>query len=297
MAWHDRDYNRDGGSLSTGMAGKSVVTWLIIINVVIALLDGILTGSTRGSAFSPSEWGYYSVEKAIYHGQVWRLVTCQFIHAGFFHLFFNMLSLFYFGPIMENWWGSRRFLAFYLLCGVGAALVYTALSFIPGLIHPVEVAPFADRIGLVGASGCIFGVLIGAARVAPTQTIMLLFPPIPMQLRTMAMVFLGIAVVSVIAGSMNAGGEAAHLGGAVVGFLFMKYPGLLGFADRFSGSVGRWKQGRLRAVAEKERQQAAKDDAEVDRILVKVKEHGLHSLTDKEKKTLQRATDRQRRVG
>lgn len=293
MGWQDRDYHREETPRGLGgrLSAHSVVTWIIVINCIVFLLDGILTGSARAGSFSPSEWGYYSVEKGIYQGQLWRWVTSQFLHAGFFHLFFNMLALFYFGPMVEQWWGPRRFTAFYLLCGIGGCLVYTVLSFIPGLLRVDE------HTGLVGASGCIFGVLIGAARVAPRQTVMLLIPPIPMQLRTMAFVFLGIAVVSVLAGSMNAGGEAAHLGGAVVGFLFMKYPGVLGFADRFSGSVARWKKNRLRAAAERDRQEAAREDAEVDRILVKVKEHGLHSLTEKEKKTLHTATERQRRVG
>ncbi|NJL31790.1 MAG: rhomboid family intramembrane serine protease, partial [Phycisphaerales bacterium] len=84
---------------------------------------------------------------------------------------------------------------------------------------------------LIGASGSIYGILLAAALVAPDMKVMLLFPPIPMKLRTMASVFLGIATLQVLVGSANAGGEAAHLGGALLGFLLIKQPWLLGWAE------------------------------------------------------------------
>ena len=294
MGWQDRDYNREDDERSSfggRLNGQSVVTWLLLINIIVFLLDSIFTGSRRASSLSLSEWGYFSVEKGIYHFQVWRWFTYQFLHADFFHVLFNMITLVAFGPMMEKWWGTRRFIVFYLLCGIGALIVFIALSLIPGLLATSTRSP------IIGASGCIFGILVGAAIVAPRQVVNLLFPPVSMQLRTLALFFLGIAVISVIAGSMNAGGEAAHLGGAAAGFFLMKRPGLLQFADRFGGSMQRWKQKRLRLSAERDRAEAAHEDAEVDRILAKVKEHGLQSLTDKEKKTLQHATERQRRVG
>ena len=291
MGWQDRDYNREegGGTFGQRLSGRSVVMWLLIINVIIFLLDAIFTGSRRASALSLSELGYFSVEKGIFEFQVWRWLTYQFLHAGLLHIFFNMLALFYFGPMLENWWGSRRFLAFYLLCGVGGALLVTILAPVPGLLGMTRAT------GLVGASGCIFGLLVGAAIIAPRQTVMLMFPPIPMQMKTLAMVFLGIAVLSVIVGSGNAGGEAAHLGGAGIGFMLMKFPRTLSFADGLGKMMVNWRVNRLRASALREQTSAAREDAEVDRILAKVKEHGLQSLTDKEKKTLQSATDRQRR--
>jgi hypothetical protein len=114
-----------------------------------------------------------------------------------------------------------------------------------------------------------------------------------MTMRTMALIFLGLAVVSVIAGSANAGGEAAHLGGALLGFIFAKQPSLLNWADRVSPAAiqGGVNEGRYRRKVEKE--QAT--EAEVDRILAKVQAKGLQSLTRGEKKTLNRATERKNR--
>lgn len=263
--------------------GKSVVTYLLIINCVIFVLDGILSqGSRVPEWMSPSLLGYFSVEKALLGGQVWRFVTYQFLHLGFMHVVFNMIGLYFFGPMMEQWWGSRRFLAFYLLCGVAGALPMALL---------VAAGVFPAGVGLVGASGALYGILIGAATLYPNQQVQLLIPPIPMKLRTMAFVFLGISLFSVLAGA-NDGGNAAHLAGAALGFFLVKRPGLLNWADRMSPEAiqAGYTKGRYEKKVKKE--QATRE--EVDRILSKVSEKGLQSLSSREKKILQQDTDRLR---
>ena len=114
-------------------------------------------------------------------------------------------------------------------------------------------------------------------------------------MRTMALVFLGIAVLSLMAGSDNAGGEAAHLGGALLGFVLVKYPRSLDWADRMSPqAIQRGsRQGRWQKQVEKRR----REEKEVDRILAKVRREGLASLTRREKSTLKRATERKREAG
>lgn len=295
MSWQDRDYSSEQQyrgmqgrpAFGSRLTGSSVVTWLLVANVVVFMLDNILSGSTRGSSFSPSEHGHFSVEKGIYQFQIWRFITYQFLHANFMHVLFNMIALYFFGPMVEKWWGSVRFLAYYLICGIGSVIIFTALAYIPGLLN------VSASSGLVGASGCIFGLLVCAAMVAPNQRVMMLFPPIPMKMRTLVLVFLGIAVFSVLVGSGNAGGEAAHLGGAVMGFILMKQPILLGFTKVFdSASRQKRKGNREQQALEREAMKRQKHNLEVDRILAKVKEKGLQSLTEKEKKTLQHETDR-----
>lgn len=287
MSIETRSYYRDPSPrFGGGLSGHSVVTWLMILNAVAFLWDGIFWGSHRASVLAFAPVGYFSVEKAVYGGQVWRFLTYQFIHAGFAHIFFNMLGLYFFGPMIERWWGGRRFLAFYLLCGVSGAVVASVLA--------LTVGPSVMPLGapLVGASGSLFGILVACAVLFPTQRVMLLIPPIPMTMRTMAMVFLGIALLSVMAGSQNAGGEAAHLGGAVLGFVLVRNPGWLGWADGLSvpNVKGAVQEKRYQRTAHK--QQA--DAQEVDRILAKVKRQGLQSLTAREKKALNRATESQR---
>ncbi|MFW6059573.1 MAG: rhomboid family intramembrane serine protease [Phycisphaeraceae bacterium] len=296
MAWYERDYNQQGfgGGLGARLSGGSVVIWLLGINCAVFVLDAIFAGGTRtGGTPWLREFGNFNVEQTFLGFQLWRLVTYQFLHAGLLHIFFNMLVLFFFGPLMEQWWGSRRFLVFYLLCGISGAVVMTALSFIPGLL---AVSPQTE---LVGASGSIFGILIGAAVLYPHQRVMLLIPPIPMSLRTLAIVILGIAVLSLLAGTQNAGGQAAHLGGALLGFVLVKRPHWLDWADRGSLRVSLAEM-RTRAAKgrwQKLQQKRADEEAEVNRILDKVKNHGLQSLSRREKKTLNRATEQKRRTG
>ncbi|MCC7406831.1 MAG: rhomboid family intramembrane serine protease [Phycisphaeraceae bacterium] len=304
MAWQDRVYSGQGrpggdpsgrgafGGLGGGrFDGAAVTLWLIILNTAVFFLDQIFKNSARASALSPSYWGEFSLDTAISHLQLWRWLTYQFLHQGFFHLFFNMLGLFFFAPLIERWWGSRRFLGFYLLCGVSGAVFYS-------LLYPV--IPYTNwYVPLVGASGAVFGVLVGCAVAFPDVRVMLLIPPIPMTMRAMALIFLGIAALSLIAGSQNAGGEAAHLGGAAMGFVLIKFPVLLrplegSRASRRPGKLDwrtRWRQKRL----QRHHQQILREQAEVDRILDKVHNHGLQSLTDKEKRLLHHATERQRR--
>ncbi|MEM6392038.1 MAG: rhomboid family intramembrane serine protease [Planctomycetota bacterium] len=325
MAWNDRPYQSDeqanrgwgprgggggyrdsysggggfggggggGGSggvrFGSGFSKHSVVTWLIVINLIVFVWDGIFSGGSRLRFLGLFEIGHFSVEKAIFGLELWRVFTYQFLHGGFLHILFNMIGLYFFGPLMEQWWGSRRFLAFYLLCGVAGAVVASLIGAIPGLIF------FPPEVPLIGASGSVFGILAGAAVCFPKMRVQLLFPPIPMTMRTMALVFLGIAALSVIAGSANAGGEAAHLGGALLGFLLVKVPSSLGWADSLRAGDFRDKLDEFRTERAKQREIAT--EAEVNRVLDKVLEQGLNSLTDREKRVLQQDTDRKRNAG
>ena len=298
MGFNDRDYSHGsyqqghmGGGIGGRLSGASVVMWLLGINTVVYFLDMILTTGVRvPSWMSPFLLGNFNIEQGIFKFQIWRLVSYQFLHSltGFMHLLCNMLGLFFFGPMLERWWGSRRFLAFYLLCGISGAIVMTLLYFIPGLLLIHQASP------LIGASGSIYGILIGAAVLYPHHRVMLLFPPIPMTLRTMAIFFMILAFLSVLAGTQNAAGQAAHLGGAVLGFFLVKHPRWLDWADSmrakspFRSIAGSAK----RNWAQKKAHQIRRENEEVDRILAKVKDKGLQSLTSREKDVLSRATER-----
>jgi len=292
MGWEERDYYRERPGFGSRLGKGSVVTWLLIINCVVFVLDAILSGGMRVPAWLSPHWaGNFNVAQGVFGFELWRWLTYQFLHAGFFHILFNMIGLYFFGPLLEQWWGSKRFLAFYLLCGVSGALLMSLFVLIaPGVIVPAGVD--AQSIKLVGASGSIFGILAGAATLFPKQRVMLLFPPIPMSMRTMALIFLGIAALSLLAGTRNAGGEAAHLGGALLGFLLVRQPRWLDWADRFSpGAIQRnVNQGRF----ERQRKREAAREAELDRVLAKVKDKGLQSLSRREKRVLQQATNARR---
>lgn len=306
MAYYERDYFNSGrnfyGQDSDGPGGgmspfggrmgmESVTVWLIIINVAVFILDALLRrwviAYEDGGPFN--HFGYFSADKAIFHYEAWRFLTFQFLHSGIGHILFNMLCLFYFGGMVEGALGRQRFLAFYLLCGVMGPLFYL-------VFWQIGLVTSSEQSHLVGASAGVFGVMVGAARLAPNMEIRLLFPPITVRLKMLVMFLVGLAVFVVVAegdnrGS-NAGGEAAHLGGAVLGFVLVRRAHLLRFMDRFS--LAEYRAGRAESRRLKQFEAQRKMETEVDRILEKVSSQGLASLTNKEKRTLQQATEARR---
>src|SRR5204863_3645047 len=132
---------------------------------------------------------------------------------GPFHLLFNMLALWYFGQVVEAMFGKARYIVFYLVCGIGGVLGYLVLWRVGLVINSGDVQ-------LVGASGAILGVLIAAARCAPHLSVRFMFMW-RMSIRTLVWIVLGLAVLYILGKGENAGGEAAHLGGAAMGAILV----------------------------------------------------------------------------
>lgn len=243
-------------------------------------------------------WLYFSTARLFSKfPEWWRLIGFQFLHANPTHLLFNMLGLYFFGPLVEDYLGTKRYLAFYLLCGIFGALMYMLLNLlgilsalylpgvhIPGLLFSSMATP------LVGASAGIFGVLMAGAYLAP-RAVVYVFYILPMQLRTAAYALLGVALFSVIFGGNNAGGEAGHLGGALAGFYFIRHPHHLhGFFDLLGRVDPTSHHYRGAGQQSSSRPGSIINTIEVNRILDKIRGSGLQSLTDDEKRTLQEAS-------
>ncbi|GJQ29295.1 MAG: hypothetical protein HBSAPP03_11790 [Phycisphaerae bacterium] len=298
MGIYDRDYTFGRGGRASRPGLWSFNTYLIIANIAVFLLQVFVP--PRGGVSPVEAFGYFSTFKVTLDGglEFWRFLTFQFLHSGMVHLFFNMLGLYMFGSMVEQHLGSKRYIAFYLTCGVCGGLAYLLLNAggtlaahygvkVPGLL-------FNDpRTPLVGASAGVFGVILACAYIAPNLVVQLIFPPIPLRMRTFAYVYVGIAAASVIFGSRNAGGEAAHLGGAAAGFFLIRRAHLLrDFFDIFTDS--------RKATARRApppRREPGPDPAEVDRILDKVRAQGVHSLSESEKRILRQATEQRRSSG
>ena len=256
-----------------------VTKWLLIANVVIYLVDVFSGHHLR-------YFGTFAIRSAIYEGRIWEFFTFQFLHGHVLHLLMNSIGLFFFGPLMERWWGSMRFLVFYLLAGAGGAAFYTVLALL-GVV---------DLGGLVGASAGIYGILAGIAVIAPNLRVALLFPPIELSMRQLAMALLALATVSIVFGLFgNEGGEAGHLGGAIVGFLLVKFPQLLSWIGPRDPDVERagprihtgHSEAKLRPKSRLDLHQST----EIDLILDKISRDGFQSLTDEERQKLQRAAN------
>ncbi|WP_035612672.1 rhomboid family intramembrane serine protease [Haloferula sp. BvORR071] len=293
MGTADRDYFRDEAARYAG-GGRPpmppVSKFLFIANIVIFVVDWLFLNQKI------TEWGAFAPESAFGEGRVWELVSFQFLHANPAHILFNSIGLYFFAPWLENWWGSKRFAAFYLLCGAAGALFYTLLS----TIGIVSAGGY-----LVGASAGIYGCLIGAAVIDPNAQVHLLFPPITLTIRKFALLLMGLALV-VIAGDLivhnkemfeNSGGEAGHLGGAILGFLLTRFPALLG-KRTMAVAAEEDKILRPKEFKRKPRQKSKlrprthldiATSNEVDRILDKINKEGMQSLTSEEQAILKEA--------
>lgn len=226
--------------------GFTVCGWIVGINVAVFLLTAYLMPARQVPVevpgLDPQAIGgtvyqvrpspvtralLFSFVTAVQHFEIWRFFTFQFVHANLAHIAGNMIALMTLGPFVEEHLGRRRFLAFYLMCGATGPIGFLVLIAIGGAGSAAST--------LVGASAGVFGVLAAAAIVAPREYLMLIFPPTPIRVRTMAIIMLGVAAYTVFfhgrTPGLNAGGEAAHLGGALMGLYLIRRPDLLQFAE------------------------------------------------------------------
>lgn len=246
---------------------------ILIANLAVFLVIQTSPGLYRDLAFYPPV--------AIF--RPWTLVSYMFLHADFGHLFFNMLGVFFFGPRLEMKLGGTTFVRFYLAAGIGGALFQAA---------------FATAAPMVGASGAVYAVLVGFAYYWPRETIVLFPIPIPIQAWVLVTAYLALSIFNGITGGQAGIAHFAHLGGAAVGFGFLKWwEWRRGTAQRdfqkkmrpdngrgFVGeriSVARWKGISVESLHELNRE-------EVERLLAKIKVDGAGSLTSSEREFLDR---------
>ncbi len=191
-----------------------VVKNLVIINVLVFLAQQAMPQIT--SQFV----GHYPLGGGF---EPWQVITHMFMHGGVGHLFFNMFALVVFGSALEKVWGSKRFLQFYLLCGIGAFLIFEATVGY-SLYNIYGQISFEQSTGLViGASGAVYGLLLGFGMLFPNTELMLLFPPIPIKAKYFVILY-GLLELS-MAMSNNQGdnvAHVAHLGGMVIGYILIK---------------------------------------------------------------------------
>lgn len=291
MGYNDRDYMRPEyqgrpPGMPSPFDGAPVTKWLLIVNVAILFLQILMTGP--GERVFLQSFGDFSIQKAIYEFQIWRFFTFQFLHADFGHLIMNGVGLFFFGPHIERWMTSRAYLTFYLLCGVAGVVFYTLLFFTPGILDGYHPA-----VPMVGASAGLFGILAAFYFIAP-QARVLLFFVIPIQMKNLAVGYFIYEALSVIFSWHNAGGSAGHLGGAIFGLAVLKWPPLKDFVIKIS-QIGEKhpakgkRPTREATIIREESHSPLELTKEVDRILDKISEQGIQSLTPKEKETLNKA--------
>jgi len=277
---------------------------LIVINVVVTFVQMTVVPYADMAA-------WFGFDTAALPGRWWSAVTYMFVHAGLWHLVANMYGLYLFGPRLEHAWGYKKFAWFYLLCGLGG-VVFQML--------------FIRSGGLVGASAAVFGVMTAYAMQWPDDEVYLMFV-LPMRVRTLVIGLLVFNLVMGILGTSDGTNIAyfAHVGGVIAAYVYMRMSTATGMdqvrqrvanlpdadeppraiprnlprrerGDEVDDIVAKSKAiaaKRVTALTPSSRRREAKAD-EVNRVLDKISEHGIDSLTIDERKVLEEMSRRLR---
>lgn len=293
MGIYDREYYRNDTSAMARWANPHLVChWLIAINVLVFIVQ--MSTRHHGEFSSPLSDALSLKPDRVIHGEVWRLLTCAFLHCEFdvWHVIMNMLVLWFFGSEVEEIYGPKEFLATYL-----AAALFSSLAFVG-----YEYAMRPDQVqSAVGASGAISAIMVLFALHYPTRTILfMMFIPVPALLLVSGYIVMDIfKMVGAHHGEHIA--FAAHLGGALFGFLYYRFQWrvLNWWPSRMSMRPRRLTGPRLRVYrepSEPSEPMAQYDDSEqleaqLDTVLEKVAKYGKASLTTREQQILMKASE------
>ena len=252
--------------ITFGSSLTPAVRNLIIANLAVYVLQVIRIIPLDFFGLVPA----YVVQR----GFIWQLGTYMFLHGGFFHIFFNMFVLWMFGTEIERHWGRREFYKYYFITGIGAALFN--IVFEPSSLIPI-----------VGASGAIYGILLAFGLMFPNRPL-LLFPFfIPIKAKYFVLIFGTFAFFSAFSSANDGVAHFAHLGGMVVGFLYLRLDWRL---KQFWSALRTKSKRSSMQIHRKDEQDIDDFKDRIDKILDKINEVGYHNITDEEKEILKQAS-------
>ena len=205
----------------------TVTRYLLIANFCVFFLAAILQ---RYGIDLNTVCGLHYISAKSFHW--WQPFTYMFLHANFSHIFFNMFAVWMFAPMIEQEWGSKRFSLYYLVCGLGAALIQELvwmmmLNNMAGSYDAASIAYYSTMLNTIGASGAVFGILFAFGWLYPDVPMYILFIPIPIRARIFVIIY---ALIELFAGLGSVAGltadnvaHFAHLGGMLFGWLLILY--------------------------------------------------------------------------
>ncbi|MCD6115443.1 rhomboid family intramembrane serine protease [bacterium] len=258
------DWGLSGGILTPGVKN------LLVANGAVYLISLV---------FGPKFVYFFGLvpKLALSHFYIWQFATYMFLHGGLLHLIINMYALWLFGTEVERMWGTKVFYKYYFITGIGAGIIHS-------LILPNSLIP------TIGASGAIMGILTAYAVLFPNRELtLLLFFILPIRIRakTLALLFAAFSLLSGAMGSRDGIAHFAHLGGMLVGYVYMKrYSTITLLVDK----VKEWKRKRNMHVYADKQEELEKLRRLVDKILDKANEVGMENLTKEEKRFLKHAS-------
>ena len=237
--------------------------------------------------------------------QIYQLITYMFMHGGWAHLFFNMFALWMFGCVVENVWGPKKFLFYYIFCGIGAGLcqeiaqyvqyAYEHLDsyeYVRTAVGSIPMSTYLNLWTTVGASGAIYAILLAFGMLFPEQRIFIIPIPFPIKAKWFVMIYVAIELFSAIGSSGDGVAHVAHLGGMLFGFLLIRYwkkhpyRSMVNFSDFriFHTTTSTQPPHHESDWDYNKRKQT--EQAEIDRILDKIRKSGYDSLSKSEKQKL-----------
>lgn len=293
---------------------------LLVINILLYFATGIL--KNNGVDLNNVLGLHFFLSDSF---MPYQLFTYMFMHASFEHIFFNMLAFWMFGRILEHVWGAKRYLIFYLVCGIGAGICQEVAQYVD-YVHEglgaysmvtdgavsMPMSEYLNTWTTVGASGAVYGILLGFGMSFPNERVMLLIPPIPLKAKYLVAGYAVIELLSGLGTSNSNIAHFAHLGGMLFGMVLiliwrrkarLAREGFTSWREYKPEKEGFWSKIKKKAKptgphmaseAQTEKKTEPTDamaarraqQAEVDRILDKVKKSGYGCLTEQEKKTI-----------
>ena len=215
---------------------------LLIVNIVIFLMMSISKSTEyffikNFSLFNPLLPNNESILNPYF--KFWQIFTYMFLHGGWTHLFSNMFGLFIFGSTLETFMGSKKFLTYYLLTGIGAALINIGIDYLQMTNMLVDSMEYSNMVTtpMLGASGAIFGILVAFGVLFPNVELMLLFFPFPIKAKYFVTLYGLYEIFAGTAGLQQGIAHFAHVGGLITGFILLKF---FGFDRRFNGNYRNW---------------------------------------------------------
>ena len=205
----------------------TVTRYLLVANFIVMMLAALMQ---RHGINLNEICGLHYYAANSFHW--WQPLTYMFLHADFGHIFFNMFAVWMFAPVIEQEWGQRRFLIYYLVCGVGAAFIQELvwalmLSNMSASYDIASIAYYSSMLTTIGASGAVFGILFAFGWLYPDVPMYIIFIPIPIRARVFVIIY---ALIELFAGLGSVAGltadhvaHFAHLGGMLFGWLLILY--------------------------------------------------------------------------
>lgn len=250
------------------------IKMLLIANVSLFAIQYLLQEFARFSLVS-----YAGLSPAmVAQGAVWQVVTYMFLHGNLLHLIFNMFGLWMFGRDLEYDWGSKEFLRYFFICGIGAGVV-------------TIVALWGSGTYTIGASGAVYGILLAFGMAYPNRYIYIWFL-IPIKAKYFVIIFGALEVLMSVSSTNDGVAHLTHLGGLVVGFLYLKLSDSRWRMPSGLGWLGRWRARQKGQQLRRRWDEHRELMEEVDRVLDRINEVGYEGLTDDERDVLERASKR-----